>query len=125
MNTTTEIYNDIRSKVLRHWPNFPIGELTFMEGEEIEEQGKSLIPPFDTTVHLKWGLDKERSPLFPPSIVEEGEDLNSLPSFNDWVARMLDAKAGSSSTPFPSQPLTILARDAPPVTVPSVDLTDD
>ncbi|GKV28091.1 hypothetical protein SLEP1_g37183 [Rubroshorea leprosula] len=49
-NTTMEIYNEICGKVLRHQPDFQIGEVAFFEGEEMDKQGKSLAPLVDTMV---------------------------------------------------------------------------
>ncbi|GKU88073.1 hypothetical protein SLEP1_g2379 [Rubroshorea leprosula] len=59
MNTTTEIYNDVRGKVLKHRPDFPINELAFFEGEEFDAEGKSLTTPSDTTVRLRWELNED------------------------------------------------------------------
>lgn len=75
-----------------------------MDGEEIDEQGKSLALAFDTTIRLKWTLDKEGFPLFPPSVLEDGEE--PLCSFVDWVLGMLEAelKASSSSMSLPVHP---------------------
>ncbi|GKV04472.1 hypothetical protein SLEP1_g16627 [Rubroshorea leprosula] len=81
-NTTTEIYNKIYGKVLRHRAHFPIGELAFFEGEEMDEQGKSLAPLVDAMVRLRWELNEEGVPVRPLSVVEEGEDTEGLPSFN-------------------------------------------
>ncbi|GKV51992.1 hypothetical protein SLEP1_g58602 [Rubroshorea leprosula] len=58
MNTTTEIYNDVRGKVLKHQPDFPINELAFFEGEELDEEGKSLAAPANTTERLRWELNE-------------------------------------------------------------------
>ncbi|GKV11499.1 hypothetical protein SLEP1_g22756 [Rubroshorea leprosula] len=41
MNTTTEIYNDVHGKVLKHRPDFPINELAFFD----EEAEPSSTPP--------------------------------------------------------------------------------
>ncbi|GKV30781.1 hypothetical protein SLEP1_g39561 [Rubroshorea leprosula] len=90
-NTTTNIFNEIRGKVLRKWADFPINKLAFFEGEEMDEQGKSLAPPK--------GL-----PMWPPSIVEEGKDTEGLPSFDAWVADPQEVPAKPSSTPLSSQP---------------------
>ncbi|GKV25974.1 hypothetical protein SLEP1_g35344 [Rubroshorea leprosula] len=81
-NVTTKIYNEIREKVLYHRPDFPICELAFFDGEDIDEQGKSLAPLADTTVRLRWDLNKEGVPIWPPSILEEGEDPLGMPSFD-------------------------------------------
>ncbi|GKV01993.1 hypothetical protein SLEP1_g14487 [Rubroshorea leprosula] len=96
-NTTTDIFNEVRGKVLRHRADFPIGELAFFEGEEIDEEGKSLALPVNTRVRLKWELNEKGLPVWPPSVVEEGEDTEGLPSFDAWVAK-------PSSTPPSSQP---------------------
>ncbi|GKV01662.1 hypothetical protein SLEP1_g14199 [Rubroshorea leprosula] len=66
-NMTTEIYNEIRGKVLHHRPDFPIHELAFFDGEDIDEQGKSLAPLVDTTVRLRCDLNEEGVPVWPPS----------------------------------------------------------
>ncbi|GKV48583.1 hypothetical protein SLEP1_g55383 [Rubroshorea leprosula] len=47
-NTTTDIFNEVRGKVLQTRADFPIGELAFFEGKEIDGEGKSLAPPADT-----------------------------------------------------------------------------
>ncbi|GKV23292.1 hypothetical protein SLEP1_g33039 [Rubroshorea leprosula] len=78
-NTTTDIYNEIRGKVLRHRADFPICELAFFEGEEMDEQGKSLAPLADATMRLKWELNEEGVPVWPSSIVKEGKDTEGLP----------------------------------------------
>ncbi|GKU95433.1 hypothetical protein SLEP1_g8797 [Rubroshorea leprosula] len=78
-NTTTAIYNEIR-------------------GEEMDEQGKSLTPHADATVKLRWELN-EGVLVWPPSIVEEGEDTEGLPSFDAWVAEPLEVEAELSSIP--------------------------
>ncbi|GKV40898.1 hypothetical protein SLEP1_g48493 [Rubroshorea leprosula] len=79
-NTTTDIFN-----------------------EEINEEGKSLAPPADTWVRLRWKLNEEGLPVWPPSVIEEGEDTEGLPSFDAWVANPHDVSAEPSSTP-PAQP---------------------
>lgn len=53
MSNTIGIYNKVWGKVLQHYPNFPIGELTFVDSEEIDEHKKSLAPLFNTTTKLK------------------------------------------------------------------------
>ncbi|GKV06921.1 hypothetical protein SLEP1_g18738 [Rubroshorea leprosula] len=82
MNTTIEIYNDVRGKVLKHRLDFPIGELAFFEGEEFGEEGKSLASPTDTTVRLKWELNEDGVPIWPSSVLEKGEDFENLPRFD-------------------------------------------
>ncbi|GKV45273.1 hypothetical protein SLEP1_g52380 [Rubroshorea leprosula] len=126
MNTTTEIYNDVRGKVLKHCPDFPINELAFFEGEEFDAEGKSLAAPADTTVRLRWELNEEGLPIWPPSILEEGEEFENLPRFDAWVGDAPVEEAEPSSTPPAPQPvpaaISVPARaDA---SVP-VDLTDD
>ncbi|GLT38193.1 hypothetical protein SLA2020_124570 [Shorea laevis] len=101
-NLTTAIYNEIRGKVLRHRPDFPIGELAFFEGEDIDNEGKSLADPTDTTVRLRWDLNEDGVPVWPPSILEDGQDAEGLPKFDTWVEGMPVAEAEPSSTP-PSQ----------------------
>ncbi|GKV48904.1 hypothetical protein SLEP1_g55691 [Rubroshorea leprosula] len=102
--TTMDIYNEIHGKVLRHRVDFPIGKLAFFEGEEMDDQGKSLAPPTDATVRLKWERNEEGVPMWPPSIVEEGEDTEGLPSFDAWVAEPFEVQVEPSSTPPTSQP---------------------
>ncbi|GKV18319.1 hypothetical protein SLEP1_g28717 [Rubroshorea leprosula] len=85
-NTTIEIYNDIR--------------------------GKSLAPLADTIVKLRWELNKKGVPMWPPSAVEEREDMEGLPSFDAWVATPLEEKAEPSSTPLTSQPTTAPAHSS-------------
>ncbi|GKV53119.1 hypothetical protein SLEP1_g59663 [Rubroshorea leprosula] len=110
-NTTTDIFNEVRGKVLRVWADFPIGKLAFFEGEEINADGKSLTQPADTRVKLKWELNEEGLPVWPPSVVEEGEDMEGLPSFDAWVADPHDVPAEPSSTPpcAPPQPVSAAA----------------
>ncbi|GKU93653.1 hypothetical protein SLEP1_g7229 [Rubroshorea leprosula] len=98
-NTTTDIFNEVRGKVLQVRADFPIGELAFFEGEEINEEGKSLAQPADTRVRLRWELNEEGLPVWPPSVIEEGEDTEGLPSFDAWVANPHDVPAEPSSTP--------------------------
>ncbi|GKU93605.1 hypothetical protein SLEP1_g7182 [Rubroshorea leprosula] len=117
-NTTTDIFNEVRGRVLGVRADFPIGELAFFEGEEIDADRKSLAQPADTRVKLKWELNDEGLPVWPPSVVEEGEDTEGLPSFDAWVADPHDVPAEPSSTP-PSAP-TQPASDAAPIpTAPS------
>ncbi|GKV49677.1 hypothetical protein SLEP1_g56415 [Rubroshorea leprosula] len=92
MNTMTEIYNDVCGKVLKHRSDFPIGELVFFEGKEFDEEGKSLASPVDTTVWLRWELNKDGVPIWRPLVLEEGQDFENLPRFNSWVG---DAPGGS------------------------------
>ncbi|GKV19152.1 hypothetical protein SLEP1_g29445 [Rubroshorea leprosula] len=99
-NTTTDIFNEVRGKVLRVRADFPIGELAFFEGEDINEEGRSLAQPADTQVKLKWELNEEGLPVWPPSVVEEGEDTEGLPSFDAWVASPHDVPAEAFSTPL-------------------------
>ncbi|GKV14868.1 hypothetical protein SLEP1_g25675 [Rubroshorea leprosula] len=116
-NMTTEIYNEIRGKVLQHRPNFPIGELAFFDGEDLDEQGKSLAPLADATVQLRWDLNEEGVPVWPPSILEEGEDLAGLPTFDAWVEEVPVAEQEPSSTPPNSQPAMVPVRS--PVIAPA------
>ncbi|GKV21530.1 hypothetical protein SLEP1_g31505 [Rubroshorea leprosula] len=110
-NTTTDIFNEVCGKVLGVRADFPIGELAFFEGKEIDADGKSLAQPADTRVKLKWELNEEGLPVWPPSIVEEGEDTEGLPSFDAWVADPHDVPAEPSSTPpcAPPQPVSAAA----------------
>ncbi|GKV20135.1 hypothetical protein SLEP1_g30297 [Rubroshorea leprosula] len=110
-NTTTDIFNEVRGKVLGVRVDFPIGELAFFEGEEIDADGKSLAQPADTKVKLKWELDEEGLPVWPPSVVEEGEDTEGLSSFDAWVADPHDVPAEPSSTP-PSAPPQLISAAA-------------
>ncbi|GKV37610.1 hypothetical protein SLEP1_g45620 [Rubroshorea leprosula] len=103
-NTTTDIFNEVRGKVLGVRADFPICELAFFEGEEIDADGKSLAQPADTRVKLKWELNEEGLLVWPPSVVEEGEDTEGLPSFDAWVAGPHDVSAEPSSTPPSAQP---------------------
>ncbi|GKV33444.1 hypothetical protein SLEP1_g41962 [Rubroshorea leprosula] len=119
-NMTTEIYNEIRGKVLHHRPDFPIRELAFFDGEDIDEQGKSLAPLADTTVRLRWDLNEEEVLVWPPSVVEEGEDPAGLPSFDGWVEGVPVAEQEPSSTPPDSQPVEVPARS--PVTAPASEV---
>ncbi|GKU88300.1 hypothetical protein SLEP1_g2583 [Rubroshorea leprosula] len=61
-NTTTDIFNEIRGKVLRHGADFSIYELAFFGGEEIDEEGKSLAPLPDT-----WVAEPREVPVEPSS----------------------------------------------------------
>ncbi|GKV47800.1 hypothetical protein SLEP1_g54662 [Rubroshorea leprosula] len=144
-NMTTEIYNEIRGKVLHHRPDFPIRELVFFDEEELDEQGKSLAPLADTTVRLRWDLNEEGVPVWPPSVLEDGEDPAGLPSFDAWVEGAPVAEQEPSSTPPNSQPTVVPASSpvsapvskpaawSPPARSPAaatdasmpIDLTDD
>ncbi|GKV50008.1 hypothetical protein SLEP1_g56726 [Rubroshorea leprosula] len=106
-NVTTEIYNEIRGKVLHHRPDFPIRELVFFDEEELDEQGKSLAPLVDTSVRLRWDLNEEGLPVWPPSVLENGEDPARLPSFDAWVEGAPVAEQEPSSTPPNSQPVVV------------------
>ncbi|GLU08948.1 hypothetical protein SLE2022_258290 [Rubroshorea leprosula] len=127
MNTTTKIYNDVRGKVLEHRLDFSIGELAFFEGEEFDEEGKSLASPADTTVRLRWELNEDGVPIWPPSVLEEGEDFENLPRFDSWVGDAPEEKAEPSSTPPAPQPVsttTVPSLARADASIP-VDLTDD
>ncbi|GKV39927.1 hypothetical protein SLEP1_g47621 [Rubroshorea leprosula] len=144
-NVTMEIYNEIRGKVLQHRPDFPIGELAFFDGEDLDEQGKSLAPLVDATVRLRWDLNEEGVPVWPPQVLEDGEDPAGLPSFDAWVEGALVAEQEPSSTLPNSQPVVVPASSpvsapasaptvrSPPARSPAaaadasipVDLTDD
>ncbi|GLU17188.1 hypothetical protein SLE2022_335800 [Rubroshorea leprosula] len=125
MNTTTEIYNDVRGKVLKHQPDFPINELAFVEGEEFDAEGKSLSAPCDTTVRLRWELDGEGLPIWPPSVLEEGEEFENLPRFDSWVGDAPVEEAEPSSTPPAPQPVPVVISSARADASAPVDLTDD
>ncbi|GKU90692.1 hypothetical protein SLEP1_g4655 [Rubroshorea leprosula] len=43
MNTTTEIYNDVRGKVLKHRPNFPINKLAFLKVKSSMRRGRASL----------------------------------------------------------------------------------
>ncbi|GKU90938.1 hypothetical protein SLEP1_g4879 [Rubroshorea leprosula] len=144
-NVTTEIYNEIRGKVLHHRPDFPIRELVFFDEEKLDEQGKSLAPLADTTVRLRWDLNEEGVPVWPPSVLEDGEDPTGLASFDAWVEGAPVAEQKPLSTPPNSQlaavpssspvnaPASEAAARSPPARSPAaatdasmpVDLTDD
>ncbi|GKV17776.1 hypothetical protein SLEP1_g28237 [Rubroshorea leprosula] len=131
--------------VLHHRPDFPIRELVFFDEEELDEQGKSLAPLTDTTVRLRWDLNEEGVSVWPTSLLEDGEDLAGLPSFDAWVEGVPVAEQEPSSTPPNSQPAMVLASSpisapasepaaqTPPTRFPAaaadasmpVDLTDD
>ncbi|GKV09733.1 hypothetical protein SLEP1_g21189 [Rubroshorea leprosula] len=121
-NTTTDIFNEVHGKVLQVRADFPIGELAFFEGKESNEEGKSLAQPADTRVRLRWELNEEGLPVWPPSVIEEGEDTEGLPSFDAWVANPHDVPAEPSSTP-PSAPPQ-LAPTATPVHSPTLPPPD-
>ncbi|GKV04598.1 hypothetical protein SLEP1_g16741 [Rubroshorea leprosula] len=132
--------------VLQHRPDFPIRELAFFNGEDLDEQGNSLSPLADATVRLRWDLNEEGVPVWPPSILEEGEDPAGLPTFDSWVEGAPVAEHEPSSTPPNSQPAMVPtrspivapapepairsppARSSPPTAADAsmpVDLTDD
>ncbi|GKV51995.1 hypothetical protein SLEP1_g58605 [Rubroshorea leprosula] len=119
-NVTTEIYNEIRGKVLHHHPDFPIRELVFFNEEELDEQGNSLTPLTDTTVRLRWDLNEEGVPVWPPFVLEDGEDPARLPSFDAWVEGAPVVEQEPSSTPPNSQPVVALASS--PVSAPAPEL---
>ncbi|GKV35897.1 hypothetical protein SLEP1_g44099 [Rubroshorea leprosula] len=119
-NMTTEIYNEIHGKVLHHRPDFPIHKLAFFDGEDIDEQGKSLAPLADTTVRLRWDLNEEGVPVWPPSVLKEGEDPVGLPSFDGWVEGAPVAEQEPSSTPPDSQPAVVPTRS--PVMAPASEV---
>ncbi|GKV29734.1 hypothetical protein SLEP1_g38635 [Rubroshorea leprosula] len=108
-NMTTKIYNEIRGKVLNHRPDFPIRELAFFDGEDIDEQGQSLAPLDETTVRLRWDLN------------EEGEPSSTPPNSQPAMELPVEAPAAEPAACSP------LARSSPPAVDASmpVDLTDD
>ncbi|GKU99604.1 hypothetical protein SLEP1_g12424 [Rubroshorea leprosula] len=120
-NVTTEIYNELRGKVLQHRPDFLIGELAFFDGEDLDEQGKSLAPLVDATVRLRWDLNEEGVPVWPPQVLEDGEDPARLPSFDAWVEGAPVAEREPSSTPPNSQPAVEPASS--PVNAPTFEPT--
>ncbi|GKV25424.1 hypothetical protein SLEP1_g34866 [Rubroshorea leprosula] len=97
-NVTMEIYNEIRGKVLQHCPDFPIGELVFVDGEDLNKQKKSLAPLVDAT------------------------DPTGLPSFDAWVEGAPVAEQEPSSTPPNSQPAVVPASS--PVSAPASEPAD-
>ncbi|GKU95363.1 hypothetical protein SLEP1_g8731 [Rubroshorea leprosula] len=106
MNTTMEIYND---------------------GEEFNEEGKSLASPVDTIVRLRWELNEDGVPIWPPSVLEEGEDFKNLPRFDSWVGDAPKEEAEHSSTPPAPQPITTATVPSPAradTSIP-IDLTYD
>ncbi|GKV43182.1 hypothetical protein SLEP1_g50506 [Rubroshorea leprosula] len=123
-NVTTEIYNEIRGKVLHHRPDFPIRELVFFGEEELDDQGRARLAA---------------------SVLKDGEDTTGLPSFDAWVEGAPVAEWEPSSTPPNSQPTGVPASSpvrapvseptarSPPARSPTaaadasmpVDLTDD
>ncbi|GKV17006.1 hypothetical protein SLEP1_g27566 [Rubroshorea leprosula] len=113
MNTTTEIFNDVCQKVLKYQSDFPIGKLAFVEGEEFDEEGKSLASPTDTIVRLRWELNEDGLPIWPPSILEEGEDFENLPRFDSWVGDAPEEEAEPSRTPPTPQPITTATVPSP------------
>ncbi|GLU19428.1 hypothetical protein SLE2022_356810 [Rubroshorea leprosula] len=124
MNTTIEIYNKVRGKVLQHHPDFQIGKLAFMEKEAMEEQGKSFIPPFDTTVNVGWSVDEENAPLFPPTLLKKREQYDPSQGYANWVIGIPSLEARPSTMSSPAQSLVLdSAPDAPVALV--HDLTDD
>ncbi|GKV49003.1 hypothetical protein SLEP1_g55777 [Rubroshorea leprosula] len=126
MNTTTEIYNDVRGKVLKLRPDFPINELAFFEGEEFDAEGKSLTEPSDTTVRLRWELNEEGLPTWPPSVLEEGKEFENLPRFDTWAGDAPVEEAEPSSTPPVPQPVSaVTSIPARADASAPVDLTDD
>ncbi|GKV01452.1 hypothetical protein SLEP1_g14003 [Rubroshorea leprosula] len=106
--------------VLQHCPDFPIRELVFFDEEDLDEQGKSLAPLADATVRLRWDLNEEGVPVWPPSILEDGEDPVGLPSFDAWVEGAPVAEQEPSSTPPNSQPVVVPASS--PISVPASEL---
>ncbi|GKU88552.1 hypothetical protein SLEP1_g2802 [Rubroshorea leprosula] len=116
-NVTTEIYNEIRGKVLHHCPDFPIRELVFFDEEELDEHGKSLAPLADTTVRLRWDLNEEGVPVWPSAVLEDGKDPAGLPSFDAWVEGAPVAEQEPSSTLPSSQPAPVPASS--PVNAPA------
>ncbi|GKV49653.1 hypothetical protein SLEP1_g56391 [Rubroshorea leprosula] len=91
--------------------------LVFFDEEELDEQGKSLAPLADATVRLRWDLNEEGVPVWPPSILEDGEDPVGLPSFDAWVEGAPVAEQEPSSTPPNSQPAA--APSSSPVNAPA------
>ncbi|GKV48701.1 hypothetical protein SLEP1_g55504 [Rubroshorea leprosula] len=120
-NMTTEIYNEIRGKVLQHRPDFPIGELAFFDGEDLDEQGKSLAPLANTTMQLRWDLNEEGvegAPLVEqePSTTPPNSQPVVVPARSPVIAPVPEPAARSPP-----------ARSSPPTAGASmpVDLTDD
>ncbi|GKU89631.1 hypothetical protein SLEP1_g3745 [Rubroshorea leprosula] len=69
-------------------------------------------------------MNEEGVPIFPPSILEEQEDMDSLP-FKAWVAKTPNIEVKPMSVPKESQPVPSLAHEGAVAPVPSVDLADD
>ncbi|GKU95816.1 hypothetical protein SLEP1_g9128 [Rubroshorea leprosula] len=97
INMTIEIYNDVRDKVLRYQPNFLKDELAFTKGKQIDEQGKSLVPLFETAVKVLWTLDEEGASLCLPTILEKGEEFDFSQSFVGWDIGMPNLEGRISS----------------------------
>ncbi|GKV34519.1 hypothetical protein SLEP1_g42889 [Rubroshorea leprosula] len=132
MNTTMQIYDDVQEKVLKHRPYFPISELTFIEAESIDENGKSLLPPFEMAVRVGWNSNKDGVPIFPPVISKDGEDGDSLPSCKACIARAPDAKIEEAITSKEPKPVIapVMSQPASPridavTTMLAIDLIED
>ncbi|GKV11190.1 hypothetical protein SLEP1_g22463 [Rubroshorea leprosula] len=110
INTKMQVYDEVCRKV--------------HGGEEIGEQGKSLTPPFEMAIRLRWDLNEEGVPIFPPSILEEGEDMELLPSFKAWVAGTPGVEAKLASAPSEAQPAPFTGSNIVTI-IPTVDLTHD
>ncbi|GKV49995.1 hypothetical protein SLEP1_g56713 [Rubroshorea leprosula] len=92
-----------------------------------------------------WDLNEEGVPVWPPQVLEDGEDPTGLPSFDAWVEGAPVAEQEPSTTPPNSQPTVVpvsspvsapvseAAARSPPTRSPAaaadasmpVDLTDD
>ncbi|GKV19154.1 hypothetical protein SLEP1_g29447 [Rubroshorea leprosula] len=118
-NMTTEIYNEIHGKVLHHRPDFPIRELAFFDGEDIDEQGKSLAPPADTTVRLRWDLNEEGVPVWPPS-EPSSTPPNSQPAVVPARSLVITQALEVAARSPPARSSSLVADASMPV-----DLTDD
>ncbi|GKV12386.1 hypothetical protein SLEP1_g23536 [Rubroshorea leprosula] len=113
-NMTTEIYNEIRGKVLHHRPDFPIRELVFFDEEELDEQGKSLAPLADTTVRLRW----DGAP------VAEQEPSSTPPNSQPAVVPASSPVSAPALEPAARSPPAHSFAAAADTSMP-VDLTDD
>ncbi|GKU88891.1 hypothetical protein SLEP1_g3103 [Rubroshorea leprosula] len=123
---------------------YPEG-FSYIRAECQPAMGKSLAPLADTTVRLRWDLNEEGVPVWPPSVLEDREDPARLSSFDAWVEGAPVAEQEPSSTPPNSQPAAVPssspvnapasepAARSPPARSPAaaadasmpVDLTDD
>ncbi|GKV37216.1 hypothetical protein SLEP1_g45273 [Rubroshorea leprosula] len=95
----------------------------FLEAAVIAIMNSTINIYNETTINVKWSINEENAPLFPPTLLDEGEECYPSIGYTNWVVRMPNLGARTSSFPLSSHPPTLI--DVPTALVLPVDLKDN